>query len=117
MNVVSAWLTTCRVIVAEVDFKRIELKLHVADPIQLDRFSVDTEEIEVMLGWLFPRVKGNLKLPFPDDNEVLSIHMEAFTMQSSAAQPMDSQTVNIDNTQRPGRDSNPETTESDTRSS
>lgn len=70
MNVVTAWSNTCRLIVAEVDFRQIKLALHVADPIQIDSFARDTKEIEMILSWMFPIVGGSLKNPLPIEEEL-----------------------------------------------
>lgn len=61
MNVITAWSNTYRLIAAEVDFEQSKLTLRVAPPIQLNNFSKDTEEIKIMLGWMLPNVKGDLK--------------------------------------------------------
>lgn len=90
MNVISAWSTTFRLIVAEVDFERAQLILRVADPIQLNRFSVNTAEMETMLGWVLHKPKGDLKRLHRSDKEEPSEQMQALSIQSPANSPVTS---------------------------
>ncbi|CEJ91969.1 hypothetical protein VHEMI07650 [[Torrubiella] hemipterigena] len=81
MNVITAWSTTCRLIVAEVDYELSATKLHVDDPIELEKHTKNTPEIEILLGWMLPHVKGDLRCLHLPASEKLHGRMSTLSIQ------------------------------------
>lgn len=87
MNVITAWSTTCRLIIVEVDYELSAMKLHVGHPIQLEKHTKDTPEIEILLGWMLPHVKGDLRRLHPPASEELPEKMQALSIQPKEVEP------------------------------